>query len=144
MLPATFHDWLKAAAQRSLRFAFAAGRAKTGPAHGMGMTEKQGGSDVLSNTTHAESGWRMIHIGWWDINGFSLCRKSDAHSVLAQAKGVTSCFFVPFRQTGNGFPVRLERLKDKLGNRSNASAEVEFQMPSAGGWGEEGEGIRHI
>lgn len=59
--------------------------------------------------------------------------QSDAHLVLAQAKGGLSCFFVPrFLPDGQRNSVRLERLKDKLGNRSNASAEVEFQ--DAVGW----------
>ncbi len=110
----------------------------------MGMTEKQGGSDVLSNTTHAErladDSYRLVGHKWF----FSV-PQSDAHLVLAQAKGGLSCFFVPrFLPDGQRNSVRLERLKDKLGNRSNASAEVEFQ--DAIGWrlGEEGEGIRHI
>ena len=71
--------------------------------------------------------------------------QSDAHLVLAQAKGGLSCFFVPrFLPDGQRNAIRLERLKDKLGNRSNASCEVEFH--DAIGWllGEEGEGIRHI
>lgn len=108
------------------------------------MTEKQGGSDVLSNTTHAErladDSYRLVGHKWF----FSV-PQSDAHLVLAQAKGGLSCFFVPrFLPDGQRNSVRLERLKDKLGNRSNASAEVEFQ--DAVGWrlGEEGEGIRHI
>ncbi|EGG8626803.1 isovaleryl-CoA dehydrogenase [Salmonella enterica] len=137
MLPATFHDWL--APLRSDRYDshLLPGGQKRGLLIGMGMTEKQGGSDVLSNTTHAE---RLAGHKWF----FSV-PQSDAHLVLAQAKGGLSCFFVPrFLPDGQRNSVRLERLKDKLGNRSNASAEVEFQ--DAVGWrlGEEGEGIRHI
>ncbi|VDZ81312.1 isovaleryl CoA dehydrogenase [Salmonella bongori] len=108
------------------------------------MTEKQGGSDVLSNTTRADrladGSYRLVGHKWF----FSV-PQSDAHLVLAQAKGGLSCFFVPrFLPDGQRNAVRLERLKDKLGNRSNASGEVEFQ--DALGWllGEEGEGIRHI
>ncbi|EAA9719895.1 isovaleryl-CoA dehydrogenase [Salmonella enterica] len=144
MLPATFHDWL--APLRSDRYDshLLPGGQKRGLLIGMGMTEKQGGSDVLSNTTHAErladDLYRLVGHKWF----FSV-PQSDAHLVLAQAKGGLSCFFVPrFLPDGQRNSVRLERLKDKLGNRSNASAEVEFQ--DAVGWrlGEEGEGIRHI
>ncbi|EAA8708031.1 isovaleryl-CoA dehydrogenase [Salmonella enterica] len=144
MLPATFHDWL--APLRSDRYDshLLSGGQKRGLLIGMGMTEKQGGSDVLSNTTHAErladDSYRLVGHKWF----FSV-PQSDAHLVLAQAKGGLSCFFVPrFLPDGQRNSVRLERLKDKLGNRSNASAEVEFQ--DAVGWrlGEEGEGIRHI
>lgn len=144
MLPTTFHDWL--APLRSDRYDshLLPGGQKRGLLIGMGMTEKQGGSDVLSNTTHAErladDSYRLVGHKWF----FSV-PQSDAHLVLAQAKGGLSCFFVPrFLPDGQRNSVRLERLKDKLGNRSNASAEVEFQ--DAVGWrlGEEGEGIRHI
>ncbi|EHS0532209.1 isovaleryl-CoA dehydrogenase [Salmonella enterica] len=144
MLPATFHDWL--APLRSDRYDshLLPGGQKRGLLIGMGMTEKQGGSDVLSNTTHAErladDSYRLVGHKWF----FSV-PQSNAHLVLAQAKGGLSCFFVPrFLPDGQRNSVRLERLKDKLGNRSNASAEVEFQ--DAIGWrlGEEGEGIRHI
>ncbi|EHE7695666.1 isovaleryl-CoA dehydrogenase [Salmonella enterica subsp. enterica serovar Heidelberg] len=144
MLPTTFHDWL--APLRSDRYDshLLPGGQKRGLLIGMGMTEKQGGSDVLSNTTHAErladDSYRLVRHKWF----FSV-PQSDAHLVLAQAKGGLSCFFVPrFLPDGQRNSVRLERLKDKLGNRSNASAEVEFQ--DAIGWrlGEEGEGIRHI
>lgn len=144
MLPATFHDWL--APLRSDRYDshLLPGGQKRGLLIGMGMTEKQGGSDVLSNTTRAErladDSYRLVGHKWF----FSV-PQSDAHLVLAQAKGGLSCFFVPrFLPDGQRNSVRLERLKDKPGNRSNASAEVEFQ--DAVGWrlGEEGEGIRHI
>lgn len=144
MLPVTFHDWL--APLRSDRYDshLLPGGQKRGLLIGMGMTEKQGGSDVLSNTTRADrladGSYRLVGHKWF----FSV-PQSDAHLVLAQAKGGLSCFFVPrFLPDGQRNSVRLERLKDKLGNRSNASAEVEFH--DAVGWllGEEGEGIRHI
>lgn len=143
MLPTTFHDWLALRSDRYDSHLLPGGQ-KRGLLIGMGMTEKQGGSDVLSNTTHAErladDSYRLVGHKWF----FSV-PQSDAHLVLAQAKGGLSCFFVPrFLPDGQRNSVRLERLKDKLGNRSNASAEVEFQ--DAVGWrlGEEGEGIRHI
>ncbi|EEK4303041.1 isovaleryl-CoA dehydrogenase [Salmonella enterica subsp. enterica] len=144
MLPATFHDWLVPLRSDRYDSHLLPGGQKRGLLIGMGMTEKQGGSDVLSNTTHAErladDSYRLVGHKWF----FSV-PQSDVHLVLAQAKGGLSCFFVPrFLPDGQRNSVRLERLKDKLGNRSNASAEVEFQ--DAVGWrlGEEGEGIRHI
>ncbi|EDU4938126.1 isovaleryl-CoA dehydrogenase [Salmonella enterica subsp. arizonae] len=122
MLPATFHDWL--APLRSDRYDshLLPGGQKRGLLIGMGMTEKQGGSDVLSNTTRADrladGSYRLVGHKWF----FSV-PQSDAHLVLAQAKGGVSCFFVPrFLPDGQRNAVRLERLKDKLGNRSNASA----------------------
>ncbi|EMF5531269.1 isovaleryl-CoA dehydrogenase [Salmonella enterica] len=144
MLPATFHDWLVPLRSDRYDSHLLPGGQKRGLLIGMGMTEKQGGSDVHSNTTHAErladDSYRLVGHKWF----FSV-PQSDAHLVLAQAKGGLSCFFVPrFLPDGQRNSVRLERLKDKLGNRSNASAEVEFQ--DAVGWrlGEEGDGIRHI
>lgn len=144
MLPATFHDWLVPLRSDRYDSHLLPGGQKRGLLIGMGMTEKQGGSDVLSNTTHAErladDSYRLVGHKWF----FSV-PQSDAHLVLALAKGGLSCFFVPrFLPDGQRNSVRLERLKDKLGNRSNASAEVEFQ--DAVGWrlGEEGDGIRHI
>ncbi|EBN1893559.1 isovaleryl-CoA dehydrogenase [Salmonella enterica] len=144
MLPVTFHDWLVPLRSDRYDSHLLPGGQKRGLLIGMGMTEKQGGSDVLSNTTHAErladDSYRLVGHKWF----FSV-PQSDAHLVLAQAKGGLSCFFVPrFLPDGQRNSVRLERLKDKLGNRSNASAEVEFQ--DAVGWrlGEEGDGIRHI
>ena len=110
----------------------------------MGMTEKQGGSDVLSNTTRAEKTaegfYHLIGHKWF----FSV-PQSDAHLVLAQAPAGLSCFFVPrLLPDGQRNGVHLERLKDKLGNRANASSEVEFF--NACGWlvGEEGDGVRQI
>lgn len=124
------------------------GSQKRGLLIGMGMTEKQGGTDVLSNTTRAEplgvrgSGepYRIIGHKWF----FSV-PQSDAHLILAQTAQGLSCFFLPrLLPDGTRNAIRIERLKDKLGNRSNASAEVEFQ--DAIGWlmGEEGDGVRLI
>lgn len=124
------------------------GNQKRGLLIGMGMTEKQGGTDVLSNTTRAEplgvrgSGepYRIIGHKWF----FSV-PQSDAHLILAQTAQGLSCFFLPrLLPDGTRNAIRIERLKDKLGNRSNASAEVEFQ--DAIGWlmGEEGDGVRLI
>lgn len=124
------------------------GDQKRGLLIGMGMTEKQGGTDVLINTTRAEplgqrgagEPYRITGHKWF----FSV-PQSDAHLILAQTAQGLSCFFLPrLLPDGTRNAVRLERLKDKLGNRSNASAEVEFQ--DAVGWlmGEEGQGIRVI
>lgn len=144
MLPAVFADWQIPLHSDRYDSHLTPGGQKRGLLIGMGMTEKQGGSDVLSNTTRAErledGSYRLVGHKWF----FSV-PQSDAHLVLAQAKGGLSCFFVPrFLPDGQRNAIRLERLKDKLGNRSNASAEVEFQ--DAIGWllGDEGEGVRHI
>ncbi|MGP3594045.1 isovaleryl-CoA dehydrogenase [Vagococcus sp. WN89Y] len=142
-LPKAFHSWFKPLLSDRYDPHVAPGGQKRGVLIGMGMTEKQGGSDVLSNTTRAEKSgefYRLVGHKWF----FSV-PQSDAHLVLAQAKGGLSCFFVPrFLAEGQRNGVRLERLKDKLGNRSNASCEVEFQ--DAHGWllGEEGDGVRQI
>ena len=142
-LPAPFRDWLTPLLSDRYDPHLVPGAQKRGLLIGMGMTEKQGGSDVLSNTTRAErhgDSWRLVGHKWF----FSV-PQSDAHLVLAQASGGLSCFFVPrFLPDGQRNTLRLERLKDKLGNRSNASSEVELQ--DAAGWllGEEGDGVRQI
>ena len=117
---------------------------KAGALIGMGMTEKQGGSDVRSNTTTARAegdGSHLLLGHKWFLSA-PMC---DAFLVLAQAPAGPSCFFVPrFLPDGTLNALRLQRLKDKLGNRSNASSEVEFH--DARGWliGEEGRGIATI
>ncbi|WP_374512539.1 isovaleryl-CoA dehydrogenase [Niveibacterium sp.] len=117
---------------------------KRGGLIGMGMTEKQGGSDVRANTTWAEPDGH----GAWALTGhkwFFSCPQIDAHLVLAQAPGGLSCFFVPrWRPDGTKNPVLVQRLKDKLGNRSNASSEVEFQRAYATLLGEAGRGVPTI
>ena len=117
---------------------------KAGALMGMGMTEKQGGSDVRSNTTEAvpsNDGPHLLTGHKW----FTSAPMCDAFLVLAQAPQGLSCFFVPrFLPDGSKNRIFLQRLKDKVGNRSNASAEVEFDQTS--GWlvGEEGRGVRTI
>jgi putative acyl-CoA dehydrogenase len=112
---------------------------------GMGMTEKQGGSDVRANQTRAT---RTSVEGAYALNGhkwFCSAPMSDAFLVLAQADGGLSCFFVPrVLPDGSRNPFAIQRLKDKLGNRSNASSEVEFDGTI--GWlvGEEGRGVNTI
>ena len=108
---------------------------------GMGMTERQGGSDVRANVTRAErssdGSYRVSGHKW-----FFSAPMCDAHLVLAQAAGGLSCFLLPrMLPDGTRNAVRLVRLKDKLGNRSNASAEVEFDSACAWRLGEEGRGV---
>src|SRR5438105_5054525 len=117
---------------------------KDGALCGMAMTEKQGGSDVRANTTRAEP----IGGGAFEITGhkwFCSAPMCDAFLVLAQAPGGLSCFFLPrWRPDGTRNAFHIQRLKDKLGNRSNASSEVEFDAALAWMIGEEGRGVRTI
>ena len=133
---------------------------KRGALVGMGMTEKQGGTDVRANTTRAvpidpgsararfgeegEGAWSLVGHKW-----FFSAPQADAHLVLAQTDEAgsagLSCFFVPrYLPDGSRNAIRVQRLKNKLGNRSNASAEVEFC--DAVGWmiGKAGRGIPTI
>jgi putative acyl-CoA dehydrogenase len=121
---------------------------KKGALCGMGMTEKQGGSDVRANTTTA----RPLNGGGpgaeYEITGhkwFFSAPMCDAFLVLAQADGGLSCFLMPrFTPDGDRNRIHLQRLKDKLGNRSNASSEVEFRGAWARLIGEEGRGVPTI
>ena len=115
---------------------------------GMGMTEKQGGSDVRTNATVARPlngagrGARYALTGHKWFLSAPMC---DAHLVLARTDAGLSCFFVPrWRPDGSKNAVLVQRLKDKLGNRSNASGEVEFQDAYGVMVGEEGRGIPTI
>jgi putative acyl-CoA dehydrogenase len=120
---------------------------KAGMTLGMGMTEKQGGTDVRANTTTATpdanfsgEGYNIVGHKW-----FMSAPMSDAFLVLAQAPGGLTCFLMPrFRPDGTVNALRFQRLKDKLGNRSNASGEVEFTDAFAWRVGDEGSGIRTI
>ncbi|WP_050627445.1 acyl-CoA dehydrogenase family protein [Bradyrhizobium viridifuturi] len=116
---------------------------KRGMTLGMGMTEKQGGTDVRANMTRAErdgDAWRITGHKW-----FMSAPMCDAFLVLAQANDGLSCFFMPrFAPDGTVNAIHFQRLKDKLGNRSNASSEVEFHGAHAELIGEEGKGIRTI
>ncbi|WNI21665.1 acyl-CoA dehydrogenase family protein [Streptomyces sp. ITFR-16] len=118
---------------------------KAGALLGMGMTEKQGGTDVRSNTTRAEP---LAEEGAYLLTGhkwFCSAPMSDGFLVLAQAPGGLSCFLLPrVLPDGSRNPFAIQRLKDKLGNRSNASAEVEFDGTWARLIGEEGRGVRTI
>lgn len=115
---------------------------------GMGMTEKQGGSDLRANTTRAVPVRGEGRGAQYELTGhkwFFSAPQSDAHLVVAQAPGGFSCFYVPrFRPDGSHNAVFIQRLKNKVGNHSNASSEVEFN----GAWGlmigEEGRGVPTI
>lgn len=118
--------------------------AKRGLLAGMGMTEKQGGTDVRANTTTAvrtaDGSWRLRGHKW-----FTSAPMNDLFLVLAQAPGGLSCFLVPrVLPDGSRNTFRIQRLKDKLGNRSNASSEPEFDDTVAWLVGGEGKGVRTI
>ena len=122
---------------------------KTALTMGMGMTEKQGGSDVRANTTVAafdgDDAWgrRFTLTGHKWFLSAPMC---DAFLVLAQSGAGLSCFFVPrWRHDGSVNPIRIQRLKDKLGNHANASSEVEFGGDTSA-WlvGDEGRGVPQI
>ncbi|MCW2666433.1 MAG: acyl-CoA dehydrogenase protein, partial [Frankiales bacterium] len=117
---------------------------KRGLLAGMGMTEKQGGSDVRANATTAtpagDGTYRLRGHKW-----FTSAPMCDVFLVLAQAPAGLSCFLVPrILPDGTRNVFRIQRLKDKLGNRSNASSEPEFDGTTAWLVGEEGRGVRTI
>ncbi|RMH17188.1 MAG: isovaleryl-CoA dehydrogenase [Acidobacteria bacterium] len=117
--------------------------AKRGATMGMAMTEKQGGSDVRANDTRAVAGdgaYRLTGHKW-----FCSAPMSDAFLTLAQAEGGLTCFLLPrFLPDGSRNRFHLQRLKDKLGNRSNASSEVEYRDAWAVRVGPEGRGVATI
>jgi putative acyl-CoA dehydrogenase len=128
---------------RSYDPSFAPWPTKRGMTLGMGMTEKQGGTDVRSNMTRAArdgDAYRITGHKW-----FMSAPMCDAFLVLAQADEGLTCFFMPrFVPDGSVNAIQFQRLKDKLGNRSNASSEVEFAGAYAKRVGDEGKGIRTI
>ncbi len=142
--PKLFREWAPRITQRKYDQSQKPPVEKTGLTLGMGMTEKQGGTDVRANTTRAE----RAGSGFYRLTGhkwFMSAPMSDAFLVLAQAGEGLSCFLVPRilgDGTGNGF--RFQRLKDKLGNRSNASSEVEFVNAIGEMVGEPGAGVKTI
>jgi putative acyl-CoA dehydrogenase len=141
-------EWLPRIFSRDYDKSFRPAGEKSGALIGMGMTEKQGGSDLRANMTSALPEGSGGPGGAYRLTGhkwFMSAPMCDAFLVLAQAPGGLSCFFLP-RWTPDGAlnAIRIQRLKDKLGNKSNASSEVEFE----GAWalliGEEGRGIPNI
>jgi putative acyl-CoA dehydrogenase len=117
--------------------------AKRAATLGMAMTEKQGGSDVRANTTRAEpagEAWSLTGHKW-----FCSAPMSDGFLTLAQTDEGLSCFLVPrWREDGTRNAIHIQRLKDKLGNRANASAEIEYHGATAFLVGDEGQGVRAI
>ena len=129
---------------RSYDFGLRPPLSKAGLIAGMSMTEKQGGSDVRANTTRAvrqsDGTYRLTGHKW-----FTSAPMSDLFLTLAQTESGVTCFLVPrVLPDGTRNTFRLQRLKDKLGNRSNASSEVEYE--DTVGWlvGDEGRGVRTI
>ena len=140
-VPEIASDWMPLMLSREYDRRFIPAAQKRGVLIGMGLTEKQGGSDVRANTTRAErlndGSWRIVGHKW-----FLSAPMCDAFLVTAQSPKGLSCFFVP-RWTPDGRlnEIRIQRFKDKMGDRSNAGTEAEFW--GSQGWlvGEEGRGI---
>jgi putative acyl-CoA dehydrogenase len=148
--PALAQHWVPALASRDYDFGLRPLAGKRGAIAGMGMTEKQGGSDVRANTTLAVAtpGGPLQGGDTYRLTGhkwFCSAPMSDAFLVLAQTDAGVGCFLVP-RALGDGTrnAFALQRLKDKLGNRSNASSEVELDGTWGVRVGDEGRGIRTI
>ncbi|PJI97260.1 putative acyl-CoA dehydrogenase [Acidovorax sp. 69] len=149
--PAVWADWSAGLASTQYDPRLALFSQKSALTMGMGMTEKQGGSDVRANTTQAvadgEDAWgpryRITGHKW-----FFSAPMCDAFLILAQAPGGLTCFFlprvVPGGADGSVNNIRIQRLKDKLGNHANASSEVEFIDAIAWRVGEEGRGVAQI
>lgn len=145
MLPDVARDWLPKVLSRAYDPRFLPYAAKSSVTFGMGMTEKQGGTDVRANTTRAAPGGPDRSFLLTGHKWFLSAPMSDAFFVLAQAPGGLSCFFMPrFLPDGAVNAIHLQRLKDKLGNHANASTEVEFAEACAWLVGEEGRGIATI
>ncbi len=141
--PALLSQVMPKIASRQYDPSFAPWTEKSGMTIGMGMTEKQGGTDVRANTTLAEPfGDDYLITGHKWFMSAPMC---DAFLVLAQAQGGLTCFLMPrFTPDGALNELRFQRLKNKLGNASNASSEVEFDNAFAWRVGEEGKGVRTI
>ena len=138
-------DWIPHLASTGYDFGVRPVGSKSGALAGMGMTEKQDGSDVRTNVTTAtptsvEGEYTLSGHKW-----FTSAPMNDVFLVLAQAPGGLTCFVVP-RVLPDGTRNQLDvvRLKDKLGNRSNASSELEFRTTWAQRLGDEGRGVRTI
>ena len=146
--PAIHADWAPQLTSRAYDPALKLWKDKTGVTMGMGMTEKQGGSDVRANTTQAVSagsdhwGQRFSVTGHKWFFSAPMC---DAFLVLAQTPNGLSCLFLPrVLPDGTLNQLFIQRLKDKLGNKANASSEVEFAGATAWLVGEEGRGVPQI
>ncbi len=142
--PAIAKEWLPRICSREYDPRFRPAREKKSALLGMGMTENQGGSDLRTNSTRAEpagdGSFRLTGHKW-----FMSAPMCDAFLILAQSPKGLSCFFMPrWTPDGERNAVHILRLKDKLGNKSNASSEVEFDGAYAELVGEEGRGIPTI
>ncbi|HZQ00181.1 MAG TPA: acyl-CoA dehydrogenase family protein [Reyranella sp.] len=116
---------------------------KSGVTLGMGMTERQGGTDVRANITEAKTVGDHVEIS--GHKWFMSAPMCDAFLVLAQGEGGLTCYLMPrYRPDGSQNAIRFQRLKDKLGNKSNASSEVEFHGAWAERVGADGAGVRTI
>jgi putative acyl-CoA dehydrogenase len=137
-------EWVPRLTSYTYEFGLRPPQDKAGCLAGMGMTEKQGGSDVRSNTTvavpAADGTYRITGHKW-----FTSAPMCDVFLILAQAPNGLTCFLVPrVLPDGTRNTFRIQRLKDKLGNRSNASSEPEFDDTVAWRLGDEGRGVRTI
>ena len=145
---AIYRDWGAKLASRDYDPALKPWRDKPGLTMGMGMTEKQGGSDVRANTTSAQADGVDDWGARYRITGhkwFFSAPMCDAFLVLAQTSSGLSCLFLPrVLPDGSLNAIRIQRLKDKLGNKANASSEVEFHEATAWLVGDEGRGVPQI
>jgi putative acyl-CoA dehydrogenase len=145
---AIYKDWEGGLTSRAYDPALKPWHDKTGLTMGMGMTEKQGGSDVRANTTRAEPAGSDAWGERFSVTGhkwFFSAPMCDAFLILAQTASGLSCLFLPrVLPDGSMNQLFIQRLKDKLGNKANASSEVEFVGASAWLVGEEGRGIPQI
>lgn len=143
--PEIVREWLPKVLSNEYDARFLPASEKRGATFGMAMTEPQGGSDVRANITFAE---KLNDAGEYKITGrkwFCSAPMSDAFLVLAQTAKGLSCFLMPrFTPDGNRNALYFQRLKDKLGNKSNASGEVEFHGAYSKIIGEEGRGVANI
>lgn len=143
--PQIADEWLPKVLAREYDARFLPVAEKRGATFGMAMTEPQGGSDVRANLTFAE---KFSDAGEYRITGrkwFCSAPMSDAFLVLAQTEKGLSCFLLPrFTPDGKKNALYFQRLKDKLGNKSNASGEVEFHSAFGRIIGEEGRGVANI
>jgi putative acyl-CoA dehydrogenase len=143
--PDVAEEWMPLLLSRRYDRRFIPAKQKTGALISMGMTEKQGGSDLRTNSTRAEplgggSEYRVTGHKWF----FSI-PMCDGFLITAQAPAGLTCFLLPrYRPDGTVNGLHLQRLKDKLGNRANASSEVEFHDAYARRVGEEGRGVPTI
>ncbi len=142
--PAIAAEWIPRATSAAYDAGVCPAGDKRGVTIGMAMTEKQGGSDVRANTTRAtrvgDGSYQLVGHKW-----FCSAPMSDAFLTLAYSGADLTCFLVPrWRPDGERNAIEIQRLKDKLGDRANASAEIEYRGAHALRLGEEGRGVRTI